>query len=461
MCKWGMNKMELKDVLRVNYSKDKLKAWIELLDSSFFDEVTEEDVGFLIEKAKINFGLVEWQQSDWKQILANHQPLIIAKGIPPENGEDGYLEWKITLNSSVSEEEKFSFRDVTKIPSVNKGDKIATIVPATEGKEGTDVFGNPIRQKKGVGVRTKAGKNVEIEEETNVFVATAEGQLSITTKFIHVFPLYELSGDLSLETGNIDFVGSVTIRGNVGTGYSVKAKGDLFISGLVEGAFLQAGGNIVINEGISGMDKAYIKAEGNIETNYINQAKIETGNNLVVKKSILHSDCVAEGDIICQNGSIIGGSNSAGRQIEVKNVGNFAFTKTELALGINKKVSEQVEQLNEQLSALKDNQNKLVLLGNQLQKKKKQSGLNTKERIVLLKQRHSLEKVTKDIEQIQLEMTELQWTIGNFTEMSINVYGKAFGNVELNIGKYSRLLKDEHSRFKSYLKDMEIVMEPL
>ncbi|WP_054859483.1 FapA family protein [Gracilibacillus sp. JCM 18860] len=68
------------------------------------------------------------------------------------------------------------------------------------------------------------------------------------------------------------------------------------------------------------MDKAYIKAEGNIETNYINQAKIETGNNLVVKKSILHSDCVAEGDIICQNGSIIGGSNSAGRQIEVKNV---------------------------------------------------------------------------------------------------------------------------------------------
>ncbi len=129
-----MNKMELKDVLRVNYSKDKLKAWIELLDSSFFDEVTEEDVGFLIEKAKINFGLVEWQQSDWKQILANHQPLIIAKGIPPENGEDGYLEWKITLNSSISEEEKFSFRDVTKIPSVNKGDKIATIVPATEGE---------------------------------------------------------------------------------------------------------------------------------------------------------------------------------------------------------------------------------------------------------------------------------------------------------------------------------------
>ncbi|WP_054859484.1 FapA family protein [Gracilibacillus sp. JCM 18860] len=110
------------------------------------------------------------------------------------------------------------------------------------------MFGNPIRQKKGVGVRTKAGKNVEIEEETNVFVATAEGQLSITTKFIHVFPLYELSGDLSLETGNIDFVGSVTIRGNVGTGYSVKAKGDLFISGLVEGgAFLQAGGEILLS----------------------------------------------------------------------------------------------------------------------------------------------------------------------------------------------------------------------
>lgn len=48
---------------------------------------------------------------------------------------------------------------MTKIPSVNKGDKIATIVPATEGKEGTDVFGNPIRQKKkGSGLERKQEK---------------------------------------------------------------------------------------------------------------------------------------------------------------------------------------------------------------------------------------------------------------------------------------------------------------
>lgn len=47
------------------------------------------------------------------------------------------------------------------------------------------------------------------------------------------------------------------MTGNVTTGFAIKAEGDIIVNGVVEGATLVSGGNIVLKRGMQGMDPWY------------------------------------------------------------------------------------------------------------------------------------------------------------------------------------------------------------
>ena len=97
-----------------------------------------------------------------------------------------------------------------------------------------------------------------------------------------MFPVFEVKGDLDLNTGNIDFIGNVMIDGNVPSGYEIKAGGDVKITGLVEGATIEAQGSIHISGGIAGQKKAVVRAGVDLQTQYVNQAIIFAGNDIQV-----------------------------------------------------------------------------------------------------------------------------------------------------------------------------------
>nr|WP_235182564.1 FapA family protein [Gracilibacillus boraciitolerans] len=194
----------------------------------------------------------------------------------------------------------------------------------------------------------------------------------------------------------------------------------------------------------------------------MNQAQLSAGNDIKVKKSIMHSTCVAQGDIRCNNGNIIGGSSSAGRVIEVKELGNKANSKTELAFGVSKKVVDRVSALKKKQKEVKESRQKLRILGDQLQQKKDAVGvLMATERIMLLKQRNMFEKMSQQLSLINEELSELQFEIGNMQEMKLIVKGKAHENVVLIFGKYKRILQQEHKYFQAYLEDKEVTIQSL
>ena len=67
--------------------------------------------------------------------------------------------------------------------------------------------------------------------------AAIDGLVTKTEKEkLNVFPVYEVNGDVDYNIGNIDFVGTVVIRGNILTGFRVKASGDIRVTGGIEGA---------------------------------------------------------------------------------------------------------------------------------------------------------------------------------------------------------------------------------
>ena len=158
--------------------------------------------------------------------------------------------------------------------------------------------------------------------------ATLDGQLSITIDSINVLPVFEVNGDLDLKTGNIDFIGNVLIRGNVPSGYTVKAGGDIHVMGLVEGAHLIAGGSVHISGGIAGGMRGSLEAGIDIYSNYLNQAICNAGRNVSIDRTILHSKVTSGGRVIVQNGHIIGGEIRAARSVEAIDIGNYHYMQT-------------------------------------------------------------------------------------------------------------------------------------
>ena len=55
----------------------------------------------------------------------------------------------------------------------------------------------------------------------------------------------DISGDVDLNIGNIDFNGDVNITGNVITGVTIRAMGSIYIGGYVEGAVIKSNKDIV------------------------------------------------------------------------------------------------------------------------------------------------------------------------------------------------------------------------
>ncbi|UOQ47851.1 FapA family protein [Gracilibacillus caseinilyticus] len=451
---------ELKENIVIKVSHDRLSATLLLKKSELVDTLTFEEMQDVMNENNITYGILDLNKINWKKQLKEEQMIVIAKGKKPVDGEDGKLLIRQSTENELEEEEKSSFRDVHKIPMVEENDLLAQVVPPTDGEAGMDVFEKTLRPKRGKPLPITAGQNVTFDKEQLSYFASAAGQLSIANQVIQVHPLYEVNGDLSLKTGNIEFNGSVSIKGNVPSGYRVKAKGDIIVYGIVEGSFLSAEGNITIREGIAGMDKAKIHAAGDIEVAYINQAEVTAGRDLKVKKSIMQSHCEAQENIFCPNGNIIGGSCSAGKIIELKNLGNMANLKTVLSFGVSKKILDRVNILNKKRQELEDNKQKLRMLGDQLIEKKKAVGdLPAKERIMLLKQRNMLQLTTEQLQQVADELSELQFEVSNFSGLKLIVKGRAFDNVELIFGKYKRLLSQEHVCFEAFLDEKEIVIQ--
>ena len=104
-----------------------------------------------------------------------------------------------------------------------------------------DVFGQPVRGRRGTMPPVPQGRNIVYSEDRDRLLAACEGNLTFRSGRFHVENVFTVSGNVDNSVGNINFTGSVVIHGDVLEGYSVKAKGDITVMGIVEGARLSAG----------------------------------------------------------------------------------------------------------------------------------------------------------------------------------------------------------------------------
>jgi uncharacterized protein (DUF342 family) len=288
------------------------------------------------------------------------EKVVIAEGLAPVNGRDAYLQYNFETNQTkVRIKEgangRVDFKDLKIIQNVVEAQPLAKKIPPEQGTPGRTVTGNPLPARDGKDMALPLGKNVHVGDDKVTIIADMNGQVVEVNGKINVEPVYTVDGDVDLKTGNIIFLGTVMITGNVVDGFSVKAAGNIEVNGTVEKADLDAEGDIIVHQGITGRGKEIIRAGKSLMARFIENTVIEAGDAVIASDGIINSRVDAGKRIICQGkrATIVGGRLRASEEINAKVLGSStAGTETICEVGVDPKTKELLTQLAEKKTAL-------------------------------------------------------------------------------------------------------------
>lgn len=394
------------------------------------------------------------------------QPQLIASGQPPVAGTDAEFRLLFQLTpgeQSLTEDHygRVDYRDVQTVQNVVVGEVLAEKIPATPGEPGYDVFGNQLEPVPGKDKTLKLGKNVVMTNDGMRAVSTINGEPSYSGGKLSVFPIHEVKGDVNFQTGNINFRGSVVVRGNVDAGFKVEADGDIIVHGMIEAADLVAGGNITIYGGISGMDKAQVTCVGDFSAKYVEHASINCDGNVMIKEAIMYCQVNADGKISVDSGKglIVGGILRAGEEISAKIIGSKFGTVTEMEVGVRPKMKIEFQELEDQIKENKislDKAEKAVALLEKspyLPKDRQDMYQN------LLKTTYVVKGQIAQAEARRKELLE-EMVVLSKEKARIRVRDTIFPGVRITIGKATTVIKDEMKFSTIVYGEGEIQVQP-
>ncbi|MCK9224288.1 MAG: FapA family protein, partial [Candidatus Muirbacterium halophilum] len=232
--------------ITIEISDDNMQAFITATEPQGGSAPTVKGILELIAKENIVFGIIEHAPNEIVKDLKYNEKILIAKGIEPQKGKNGRLEFKINLAKNIKpqllEDGSVDFKHLDIITNVVKGEVLAEYKMPEKGKNGKDILGNVIESEVGedISIEGFVGKNVELSEDGQKITSLLDGQVMKEGEKLTVTPVYIIEGDVDLKVGNIDFIGSVIIKGSVLDGFYVKAKGNIEIEKTVGACDLEA-----------------------------------------------------------------------------------------------------------------------------------------------------------------------------------------------------------------------------
>ncbi|HEY4072074.1 MAG TPA: FapA family protein [Herbaspirillum sp.] len=344
------------------------------------------------------------------------EKLVIARGEWPIEGSPCYF--TSLLESEDDEEEEgedaegddeededdrfkiIKYRDLGFLLLVNPGDHLMRRTPPVPGSAGIDIQGNPVPAMPMHEIRFN-DKILGAEpdpEDPHLLVATVSGQPVVVANGVTVNPVVEVE-NVDLTTGNIDFNGTITIKGDIKAGMVLKVTGDVIVKGLVEAAEIHAGGNISVTGGIIGhaatqastlstaaavpFANARVVCQGSLQALFVESAYVQAGESILIKGNARQSEMIAGKQIAVGKGSgnkigqIVGGRTHATNLIHAAWAGNSNGAKTELQVGSDpflatqlataeatyKRKLEEIDQVIKLLAFLKQNPQKAAVNG--------------------------------------------------------------------------------------------------
>ena len=377
------------------------------------------------------------------QLDQSPEPVLVAEGQKPRDGIDGYFEWSGEVETtSPSSEPLYKQEHSPHRRAISKGGIIGYLHEPKSGEAGIDVFGEACPAEDGQPQHVEAGPNVEFNAEERAFEATESGWIEVRGNRLSVYPVFQVRGNLDYSTGEIEFVGSVEIEGDVLDGFDVVAQENAYIGGTVGAADILVDGRVKIQGGVAGKKSAAVKTGDQLSARFLSGCEVESKGRIDIKHGIMHSDVGTLDRLQASHGKLLGGRVIAGTSLEAKTLGSSMGIQTVVICGVPFPIIKKVERLQTRLGeltqALSEVQSELEKLCGEFDSFAK---LPEPRRYAIqseLEFRRELEAEKSTVNnQIQMLREKLEYN----NAATVTVRDQLYPGVELQIGRYKTTIE--------------------
>ncbi|RUO26472.1 DUF342 domain-containing protein [Aliidiomarina minuta] len=325
--------------------------------NTFLQELREQGVTLGIRRAAID----KLIQHTLSAEPGSSTEALIARGKFPVDGSDTQFKQLVqdarqrVLQPKELDGDKVDMRDLGEILSVDKGTPLLQRIPATPGTAGFTVRGATLDAAAGADRELQAGIGTEISaDDPNILLASRQGLPCLVDNAANVDDVLSMR-KVDATTGHVEYEGSVLIQGNIGPGMRVIAGGDVTVSGYVDSAHIESGGNVTITKGVIGQQNeldsddvedqvpehsTQISAKGSIWVSYSQYATLTSEHGVIVDKQLTHCHVITKGTLCLggegkeARGKLIGGVVDTCNHIYAGQIGAPAGTRTSINLSM-------------------------------------------------------------------------------------------------------------------------------
>lgn len=455
--------IEVSEMMDVSISADKMEVICRFYPPSEGGRMLNaRDIVESLAFRKIKYGMDQMAVYNFLQKREYCKDFVFVRGTQPVHGTDAaityYFNTSRDLKPKHNEDGSVNYKELNTISHVKEGQLLARLIPENPGMPGKNVMGEAVKPRTVKTLRLSYGSNIAISEDKTELYSKVNGHASLYDDKVFVSDVYEVPADVDNSTGNIDYSGNVLVHGNVKSGFSIHAKGDIIVEGVVEGAELYADGQIIVKLGIHGMYKGVFYAGNHLIAKYIEGATVTSGG-YVEAETIINSDISAANSVAVhgRKGLITGGVIRAGEYIEADNIGSEMGTTTVLEVGVKPEEKAHYMELSKEKTALSknmednkliiDNYSSIIRKGDRLPKDK-----------LLYMQRIAAEykeQLTR-YEEIKSEMGQIHESMAASSGAYVQVNRNVYVGVSVSISDLSCNVKEKRSYCRFKKEDGEI-----
>lgn len=427
-------------------------------------EVTVNTIMEALNKNNVTYGLDMDMINNIADEKRYSSKLPVARWTPPVNGIDGtitYLYEREVKSAPVENDHGFvDYKNLGLIRTLHKGDVIANITMPTEGEPGTDVRGRQLRQIVGKKAKFTVGTNTSVTEDGFQIIANADGNLNYRSGAFHIDQVVTINGDVDASVGNISFVGDVVVKGEVMEGFKISSNANIIVSGNVNGATLEADGDVIIKKGCINSN---VMAHGNITANFCEYSDLNcdgdvTSSNFVVCNVYCGGTISTKGN----SGGLLGGKYTCLNSVAISNIGTKNYIPTQLTVGDNALLSEEKEAVMKQIEKCSENLEKIMLVIDFLKNKKKEKPLPPDKEEILGTSRRQKVLINMEIGNLKKRIEEIDISLANRQYLTVECKGYIYPGVKIIINDAVFKVEAEYVRTKITLgEDGEIHTAPL
>ena len=461
-------------VFKLYTSDDKYKAFMDLIPKKpILDDADSKllDYNFLInlifkhlkDKDLIHYDVIKDAIKSAKSgvTCTNRR---IAKGYEPHDGIPARIVYLVKKYDKTTYQngkvELLDIRYTSYFDNVKKGDKVARIYDAKYGAPGKNALGEEIKGDIGKNLGLIISGDFHQIKEPNcnytTLVSQRDGFVKEEAGGVYIKEELVIEGDSNYESGRINFVGSVYIKGNVYKDFIIHAGKSVVIDGDTHQANITTDtGDIYVKGFILGGEKSKISSGGAIFSKGCREAILEAKSSVYLEKEAYNSKISTLESVFVKKGIIVGGNLFVINSIVANEVGNKSEIKTLINVCSEREIVLIHRDLNERLKLIEKVREGLVnYLGNiatnpnEIYKVKEEYRSNMK---MMLKK---YQEATKIRDGIILEINKLtaEKTINNkfFLEVKKNLFPGTLVRTQETVFK---ILNKEIGPLKILFKD--------